>query len=69
MGKMTKKTVGAKVTLKPKISWWLNYLYLPLVRFLSMVTGLEPDKEKLEFWIRKGIKIKIESIDFEDNQK
>lgn len=37
-----------------RLAWWLRY-YLGAVVICSWVTGLEPDREKLDAWIKRGI--------------
>jgi hypothetical protein len=48
----------AKVTdsLHVKIAWWWP-AYAAGVRFMSRLTGLEPDPAKVESWARRAVKI------------
>jgi len=39
-------------------AWWLR-CYLGAVVICSRVTGLEPDWERLESWIRKGVVVDV----------
>jgi len=41
-----------------RFSWWLRY-YLGAVVICSRVTALEPDWEKLDAWIKRGIVLDV----------
>lgn len=45
-------------TLRIKIAPWFLYGYLPAVKWLSVLTGLELDQEKVNYWFRKATKFK-----------
>jgi len=44
------------VRLQVRTRWWLRH-YLACVALVSWMTGLEPDPAKLEWWIRRGLKV------------
>jgi len=43
------------VQVRPR--WWLKH-YLCAVVLVSVITGLEPDWRKTEYWIRRGLVLK-----------
>ena len=44
------------VRLQVRTRWWLRH-YLAGVALVSHLTGMEPDPEKMERWIRRGLKV------------
>ena len=44
------------VRLQVRPRWWLRH-YLAGVALVSHLTGMEPDREKMERWIRRGLKV------------
>lgn len=54
---MASASVGA-VTVEVRLSWWLR-LYLQTLGFLCCVLKTEPDWERLEVWIRRGIHVRV----------
>jgi hypothetical protein len=44
------------VTVSIKLAWWVP-AYIAGVRFMAELTGLEPDMDRVEKWIRRGIKL------------
>lgn len=48
----------ANVTLRFMPRWWLRW-YLAGVLLMTWVTGLPPNKDRLSFWVMRGIKIKV----------
>ena len=49
---------STSITVSVKLSWWLP-AYIACVRFVSEMTGLEPDMDRVEVWIRRGIKLQL----------
>ncbi|CRN07993.1 hypothetical protein PYEL_38470 [Pseudomonas sp. URMO17WK12:I11] len=47
-----------KATLIASPRWWLGY-YLAAVRVMALLTGLQPCPERVGYWIKRGIKIKV----------
>ncbi len=47
----------ARITIKVSFAWWFRW-YISGVALCSMLTGLEPDIEKIKATVMKGIKIK-----------
>lgn len=43
-----------------KICWWLR-AYLCGVALISDITGLDPDPEKVSFWLRRGVRVTCKS--------
>lgn len=41
-------------------AWWLRW-YLAGVVMMSLATGREPDLVKVQGWIRRGLKVKLET--------
>lgn len=50
--------VTATVTYKITMRWWLR-LYLDCVVFTANAAGLEPDWDRVGYWVRRGMKITI----------
>jgi len=46
------------ITVSIKLAWWLR-AYLRGVGFISELTGLEPDPEKVSWWVERGVTIKL----------
>lgn len=48
----------AKIHVKVEIRmrWWLH-AYLGCVTGIAVLTGLEPNWERVEYWIRRGMKV------------
>ena len=46
------------VVVTVKIAWWFRCLYLPVISFLSFLTGLSPNEKKLDYWLTKAVKVK-----------
>jgi len=44
------------ITCKLTMRWWLR-VYLECVVLTSLLTGLEPDWDKVGYWIGRGMKI------------
>lgn len=44
------------VRLQVRTRWWLRH-YLAGVALVSHLTGMEPDPERMERWIRRGLKV------------
>lgn len=56
-------TFKMKLVMDIEIAWWLKYLYLPsLILFAKFCTWLnpesEPNWERIEKVIKKGVKVK-----------
>lgn len=39
-----------------RLAWWLR-VYLQSVVLASLLTGREPDIDKVGYWIKKGLKL------------
>ncbi|MGP5106681.1 hypothetical protein [Pseudomonas helleri] len=52
------KLAKLTLTLNVRVRWWF-LAYLQGVSLTSIITGLEPDPAKLEFWIKRGLKIEV----------
>jgi len=50
------KTIS--ITVSIKLAWWLP-AYIACVRFMSDTTGLDPDMDRVESWIRRGVKLQV----------
>lgn len=46
------------ITVSIKIAWWVP-AYLAGVRFMSELTGLEPDIDRVQAWIMRGVNLKV----------
>lgn len=44
----------ATVTVSVRLRWWLRW-YLAAVAWFARTTGMEPDWERVEWWIRRGL--------------
>lgn len=42
-----------------RLRWWLR-IYLGGVTLASRMTGLEPDWERVERWVKRGVVVRIE---------
>jgi hypothetical protein len=47
----------ASMTIKVRIAWWVRW-YISGVALCSLLTGLEPDMEKVKATAMKGVRIK-----------
>jgi len=47
----------ASMTIKVRIAWWVRW-YISGVALCSLLTGLEPDMEKVKATVMKGVRIK-----------
>lgn len=47
-----------QIMVRVSLRWWLP-LYILGVRLMSELTGLEPDPDKVRYWVKKGIKFKV----------
>ena len=45
------------LTVKISIAWWFKAVYLPLVLGGAAITGLEPNMEKVSWWIARAVKV------------
>jgi hypothetical protein len=43
--------------LEIRVAWWL-FPYLKTVYALSYLLGVEPSRDRVEYWVRKGLTIK-----------
>ncbi len=41
-----------------KLRWWLR-LYLAAVLGIAELTGMEPDMDKVEWWIKRGLVLRV----------
>ncbi|RVD77017.1 hypothetical protein [Pseudomonas koreensis] len=46
------------VTVSIKLAWWVP-AYIAGVRFMSELTGLEPDIDRVQAWIMRGINFQV----------
>lgn len=46
----------ASMTIKVRIAWWVRW-YISGVALFAMLTGFEPDMEKIKAKVMKGIKV------------
>jgi hypothetical protein len=44
------------VTITLRLTWWLR-IYMSTLALLCYLTGMEPDMERVGYWIKKGIRI------------
>jgi hypothetical protein len=44
------------VTLEVRFAWWLHW-YLAGVEFMSAITGLDPDWQKVEHTVRRSMRL------------
>lgn len=49
------------VTASIRIRWWLR-LYLAAVVWFARATGTEPDWERVEWWIRRGLVVRTTRV-------
>ncbi|SDE70175.1 hypothetical protein [Pseudomonas extremaustralis] len=47
-------TITCKITMR----WWLR-VYLDCVVFTANITGLNPDWDKVRYWVGRGMKITL----------
>ncbi len=46
----------AAITLHFKISWWVR-VYINTIAAICWLTNMEPDMDRVAFWVGKGIKL------------
>jgi len=46
----------ASMTIKVRIAWWVRW-YISGVALCSLLTGLEPDMEKVKARVIKGVRL------------
>lgn len=46
------------ITLDVRIAWWLRH-YLFGVATMCALTGMEPNPDRLHYWIDKGVTVKV----------
>lgn len=46
----------ASMTIKVRIAWWVRW-YISGVALCSLLTGLEPDMEKVKSRVIKGVRL------------
>ncbi len=46
----------ASITIKVRFAWWVRW-YISGVALCSMLTGLEPDMEKVKAKVIKGVRL------------
>ena len=46
----------ASMTIKVRIAWWVRW-YISGVALCSLLTGLEPDMEKVKAKVMKGVRL------------
>ncbi len=44
-----------------KRAWWLHW-YLAGVAMMSLATGRDPDWQKVERWVSRGIRVQLEAV-------
>ena len=45
-----------ELVIRVKVKWWLK-LYLSGLSMVCWLTDNEPDSDKVQFWLNKGIKL------------
>ena len=48
----------ARLTLKVRIAWWLKPYFYALAT-ISALTGLEPNYDRVNYWINKAMRLEI----------
>lgn len=50
----------SKITAEVTVTWcwWLKH-YLVGVAIMAWLTGRKPDRERMRYWVDKGIKTKV----------
>lgn len=46
------------ITVSIKLAWWVP-AYIAGVLFMVRLTGLEPNYGRVESWLRRGVKLKV----------
>lgn len=46
------------VTITIRLTWWLR-IYLMTIALLCEITGMEPNMDRVGFWIKKGIRLDL----------
>lgn len=49
------------VTASVRLRWWLRW-YLAAVVWFARATGMEPDWERVEWWIRRGLVLRTTRV-------
>lgn len=49
-------SVTAQISVRVKVAWWVP-LYLQGVVAMSILTGREPDEEKVLAWVLRGVSL------------
>lgn len=49
---------AVEMHIEIRVAWWL-FPYLNTVRGLSCLLGLDPNMDRVDYWVRKGLKIKL----------
>lgn len=52
----------ATVTASIRLRWWLRW-YLAVVVWTARVTGLEPNWDRVEWWIHRGLVVRGAGLD------
>lgn len=47
-----------QITLTIKVSWWVKW-YIRGVAYMCALTGQDPDMDKVAYWVRKGLLVKV----------
>lgn len=50
-------TERAYMTVQVHVAWWLRW-YIAGVALTSSLTDREPDWAKVEFWVRRGVRMR-----------
>lgn len=49
---------ASTLTLKVSVAWWLKpYCYM--LATISALTGMEPDWERVNYWIGRAVRVKV----------
>lgn len=51
-------SITVSITVSIKLAWWLR-LYLRAVGFACDLTGLEPNMDRVGWWVARGITVKL----------
>jgi hypothetical protein len=59
---MATKKLTVDVTFRVGLAWWLKpYFYV--LATLCAITGIEPNYERVNYWIDRAIKIRVIEVD------
>ncbi len=47
------------IEVRVTFSWWLKYLYIPMISIMCDITGMQPDAVKFKRVFAMGVKVEI----------